>query len=318
LKTTVEINRVICSYSRIYDITFADSQLFIGYYEIMITQLTRRAASVFVLALAALHTGPAPAAQSQWSQGMGAKLRLIAPGGTAASAQMVSAGIEIRLGKGWKTYWRNPGESGIPPSFDFSKSTNISRVEVKYPVPVRDTIGSAVSLIYKNVVVFPLHIFPADPSLPMVVRLNALYGACEVVCVPERSQVTLLLSPSTPFDRAVAPILTIGARRVPSPLSADSPVGVAAVETVHADDRTRRALIIDIITDPEVTLKDLFLEGPPGWYLGVPSFVGMNGDIASYRLSLTTVPEDAVLTGTPIKLTIVSGNRAFETTKHLP
>src|SRR5881394_903924 len=49
------------------------------------------------------------------------------------------AGVEIRLAPGWKTYWRYPGDSGIPPRFDFSKSHNVKSVNVRWPAPQRLT-----------------------------------------------------------------------------------------------------------------------------------------------------------------------------------
>ena len=74
------------------------------------------------------------------------------------------AGIEIRLAPGWKTYWRYPGDSGIPPRFDFSHSTNVKSVTVRYPAPQRLTDESGTSIGYKHGVVFPLEIVPQDAA----------------------------------------------------------------------------------------------------------------------------------------------------------
>ena len=47
---------------------------------------------------------------------MRSAVRLIGAG--AATDSTLRAGIEIRLDRGWKTYWRYPGDSGVPPRFD--------------------------------------------------------------------------------------------------------------------------------------------------------------------------------------------------------
>src|SRR5690242_4086254 len=45
-----------------------------------------------------------------------------------SGGRMFRGGIEIRLKDGWKTYWRYPGDSGVPPVLDFSKSQNLKAV----------------------------------------------------------------------------------------------------------------------------------------------------------------------------------------------
>ena len=62
--------------------------------------------------------------------------RLIAASSPAKDGTL-HAGIEIRLDQGWKTYWRYPGDSGIPPQFDFSASENVKAVTVLWPAPQR-------------------------------------------------------------------------------------------------------------------------------------------------------------------------------------
>ena len=52
------------------------------------------------------------------------------------AGRVFRAGIEIKLKQGWKTYWRYPGDSGVPPAFDFSKSQNVKSVTVLYPAPI--------------------------------------------------------------------------------------------------------------------------------------------------------------------------------------
>ena len=62
--------------------------------------------------------------------------------------------------QGWKTYWRMPGDAGIPPQFDWSGSQNVKSVEVLWPAPQRFIDSGGETVGYKDRVVFPLRIVP--------------------------------------------------------------------------------------------------------------------------------------------------------------
>jgi DsbC/DsbD-like thiol-disulfide interchange protein len=104
---------------------------------------------------------PAHAAEaSPWSQDGRSSLRLVA-GANKNGGAPLRAGVEIKLQPGWKTYWRYPGDSGVPPRFDFSGSDNLKSATVLYPAPYLfvDEVGR--SLGYKDAVMFPVLISPA-------------------------------------------------------------------------------------------------------------------------------------------------------------
>ena len=107
--------------------------------------------------------------------GAGAKsqARLIAAGGSLA-------GFEIRLAPGAITYWRDPGDAGVPPVFDFAGSDNVAKVEPVFPAPrrIRESDGSE-AFGYDSDVVFPLRIEPSDPAKPVTLKLHANFAVCE-------------------------------------------------------------------------------------------------------------------------------------------
>src|SRR6476660_5184175 len=72
---------------------------------------------------------------SAWDGDARSAVRLIAGDTKSVGDAPLRAGIEIRLAPGWKTYWRYPGDSGVPPRFDFSGSDNLARAKVLYPAP---------------------------------------------------------------------------------------------------------------------------------------------------------------------------------------
>ena len=66
-----------------------------------------------------------PAGASPWVKENYSRVRLVSGTVSNAGNNEVVAGVQIRLDPGWKTYWRSPGDSGVPPSFDWSGWKNL-------------------------------------------------------------------------------------------------------------------------------------------------------------------------------------------------
>lgn len=94
------------------------------------------------------------------------------------------AGIELRLAPGWKTYWRSPGEAGIPPVFDWSASENLADVRIMWPRPEIFVLNGMRTLGYKDSVVLPVELTPVDPARPVLLRATVEMGVCRDVCLP--------------------------------------------------------------------------------------------------------------------------------------
>ena len=123
---------------------------------------------------------------------MRSAMRLIGAGAVRESGgSTLRAGVEIKMQPGWKTYWRYPGDSGVPPAFDFAASDNVKTVTVLWPAPVRFSDGSGHSIGYKEPVIFPLRIVPRDAGKPVTLRLALDYAVCETLCVPAKGKAGL-------------------------------------------------------------------------------------------------------------------------------
>src|SRR5260221_5305895 len=99
---------------------------------------------------------------SPWVELHNARVRMLAGPPAAKAAKAYLAGVEITLSEGWKTYWRMPGDAGVPPSFDWAGSTNVASVDVRYPAPSRLHEPGAETIGYKHSVLFPVEIVPKD------------------------------------------------------------------------------------------------------------------------------------------------------------
>src|SRR5262245_7732022 len=82
------------------------------------------------------------------------------------------AGIDITLDKGWRTYWRVPGDAGVPPQFDWSRSRNVKSITLLWPAPTRFTDEGGESIGYKDRVVFPVDVVANDPAYPIDLALD--------------------------------------------------------------------------------------------------------------------------------------------------
>ncbi|MFN3973210.1 MAG: protein-disulfide reductase DsbD domain-containing protein [Gemmobacter sp.] len=94
------------------------------------------------------------------------------------------AGVELRLAPGWKTYWRAPGDSGIPPLFDWSRSENVKSARILWPRPEVSVTNGLRTIGYHGTVVLPVEVTPRDPAQPMRLRGHVDLGVCRDVCIP--------------------------------------------------------------------------------------------------------------------------------------
>jgi len=255
-----------------------------------------------------LVAAPAFAADSSpWDGNQRAAVRLIAGASRHQGAATIHrAGIEIRLAPGWKTYWRYPGDSGIPPRFDFSGSKNVDRVTLRWPAPQRLTDESGTSIGYKHDVVFPLDVVAQDATKPVVLALKVDYAVCEKLCVPAdgSAELTFTGKPSEHDDK-----LTRSAMLVPKPavVGADGPIEVRAAR------REGSRILVDVAAPPAMPVE-LFAEGPaPDWALPVPSPVaGAPAGQQRFAFALDGLPPDTKPDGATLKLTAVAGDQAIE------
>ena len=94
------------------------------------------------------------------------------------------AGLRIDLADGWKTYWRAPGDAGIPPLIDWTQADNIASTAFHWPVPLVFDQGGARSIGYDQTVTVPVEIFAQDPDQPIRLTGTIEIGVCDEICVP--------------------------------------------------------------------------------------------------------------------------------------
>ncbi|MEP1538646.1 MAG: protein-disulfide reductase DsbD domain-containing protein [Paracoccaceae bacterium] len=125
------------------------------------------------------------------------------------------AGLRLTLAPGWKTYWRTPGDAGIPPQFDWKRARNLGGVAIDWPAPTVFVDNGFRSLGYKDQVILPLTITARDGSKPVHLRGRMNLGVCAEVCVPYALDIDQKL-----FAEATSPTPAIIAALTSLPYSA--------------------------------------------------------------------------------------------------
>ena len=274
-------------------------------------QLARCVAPLIVII--AMPSAAWAADASPWDGDAHASLRLIA--GSRTNDAAARAGIEIKLAPGWKTYWRYPGDSGVPPRFDFTDSQNVKSVTVTWPAPHRFSDESGITIGYKDDVIFPLHIVPKDAAKPVLLRLKAEYAICEKLCIPGEGRAELLLDGRrSELDASLAAAEALVPKH--TELGDSAPLAVRAVRRERGGDRPR--VIVDVAA-PGTAPIDLFAEGPtPDWALPVPEpIAGAPAGLHRFAFVLDGLPPGASADGARLTFTLVSGASAIEVSTHL-
>lgn len=227
-------------------------------------------------------------------------------------APFVRAGVEIRLDPGWKTYWRYPGDTGVPPTFDFAGSQNVKAAAVEWPAPEQFSDGAGGhSIGYSGDVILPLKVTAADASVVPNLHVRLNYAVCGTMCVPAHATLDLALTGKS----ADAAALQMAVQEVPKRVALGPDSGNAlAILSVHREaDGKHARVVIDVAAPPGAPVV-LFAEGPtPDWALPLPEPDGpANGPIRRFAFDVDGLPPGATAKGAMITLTAVSGSDAIE------
>jgi DsbC/DsbD-like thiol-disulfide interchange protein len=243
---------------------------------------------------------------SPWQRDGHSAVRLLAG---SRSGTVLLGGIAFQLQPGWKTYWRTPGDSGVPPRFDFSKSENIEAVTVLWPAPKKfDDGAGGSSLGYHDQVVLPLRIVAKSTDKPVTLRAAVNYAVCDKLCVPVEADVELAFTSVASTEDSV---LFAALDTVPKPANVGDP-NPLTIRDVKREGKS--TVLVDVVAPSEARDINLFVEGPtPDWALPVPKLLEHSPPgIRRFTFELDGLPPDTNPEGAALKLTLVSGARSYE------
>lgn len=115
------------------------------------------------------------------------------PGGAVAPGGSVEVAVELRVIPGWHVYWRNPGDSGMPPRLVWTLPPGWSAGEPRFPAPERHVESGLVTFVHHDRLVLPVRLTAPDDAVPGRVRLglHAEWLVCQEACVPGSADLTV-------------------------------------------------------------------------------------------------------------------------------
>lgn len=265
-------------------------------------------------ALLAAALGAAPAARAASSGWMGdarAQARLVTASDGVAGTTL-RAGLEFRFPPGWHGYWRTPGDAGVAPHLDWSRSAGVAAADLAWPAPTRLVVEGLQNAVYTGDVVLPLTLHLREAHAPAQLRLALDYATCSNVCVPEHADLALDLPAAAGTlapPSAQAASLDAASRMLPLP---PAQAGFSIVSATLAAPSTNRSgaphlqVRVRSTTQPFVA-PDLFVEGAGSGLPAAPE-VRLSDDRHEARFDVAL----PALTGTARSLsaTLVDRGRA--------
>lgn len=266
--------------------------------------------------LCALMLAAMPAAAQQGLSGAGLSGEGLAGEGLAGASLLPGwraeggahfAALQLDLAPGWKTYWRSPGDTGLPPQFDWSGSENLGAVTVHWPRPrVYDADGLR-TIGYAHQVVLPLEVTPRDPARPVMLRARIDLGVCQDVCLP----VTLALTADLP-DRAgpADPRILAALAAVPEPAAAHGlDRHICRVEPRGRGLRLTADLTLPDLGGPTTAVIEA---GSPDLWVSEPEVTREGGRLIARSDVMSASRGPILIDRGGIVITLIAGERALE------
>jgi len=254
-------------------------------------------AAVFFGVIATLE---AHAAATDWVEETGARIRLVAAEPAAGDTQ-IKAALQIELKEGWKTYWRDPGDAGVPPQISVA-GEGIAGVEVHYPAPDRFNDGKSAWAGYKHMVAFPLTLNISEDKPVFPIKASSFLGICEDICIPVQSEFALDV-PQARGSTADQALVTSFFDVLPKSAVADFKVASLSNSASQVG--------IDLTAPESEAPFEIFLAAD-GYMFGVPKLVSQTGNSLRYAAKVIFAPKNG--TGTNVFYTVKSAKRAVSGT----
>jgi DsbC/DsbD-like thiol-disulfide interchange protein len=251
------------------------------------------------LAISALATPAAHAAASDWALSDGGRMRLVALPNQQGG---YDAALQIEPAPGWKTYWRHPGDAGLPPLIDLAGSENLTLEATHYPAPEIGHDEGGLFYGYHRPVAIVLTL--ASTDAPAALKALVMIGLCKEICLPFQASFELPLSPDARPDADEFMALALARSALPEKPSDDFSV----TDSRLSEDGKALRMTLRLPSDetPEIALAP-----SPGLAFGPARFTVAGTKQGALVLPVTRRPEKGAA---HVTILIKSGARAMETT----
>jgi DsbC/DsbD-like thiol-disulfide interchange protein len=260
---------------------------------------------VALATLALLCAAPAVAQSAPDTDGLRA-VQLRSGWQTTSGTQMTA--LDLQLQPGWKTYWRAPGDAGIPPQFDWTGSQNIKSVKLHWPSPQVFDLNGLQSIGYHDQLVLPMEVTAKDPAQPVQVRLTVQMGICKDICLPASVTVSGEIAGKGAPDAVIRSSLAARAMTATEAGVSDLTCSVTPIDdglrlTAQMDlPRWGKAIetVVFETTDPTIWVSQSDTQRSGGTVSGASDLVGSSG--APFALDRQGITVTVISGGSSVEL----------------
>lgn len=246
--------------------------------------VSRKLLNYLVFIMAAQASFPALAAEGAWAQADFLKARLLTEKTASGNEATLNAGLDIAMEPEWHIYWRMPGDGGLPPVLDWSKSTNLKDAKILWPAPRRFEYEGLYGFGYKDAALLPLTLTPVEPGKAINLVLHADIMVCKELCVPQALDMMLEIPAGTATADAQADLLGKAFKSLP--YTEDR--GDMKIENVVLGPK---AIVVRAYLGQGFEGADLFAEIGPDFYLVAKPEITPDEKDTRYASMVIAAPE---------------------------
>lgn len=259
-----------------------------------------------IVALVGMMTGPATAAMTAWAESEGGRVRLVALPPDADGK--ISAALQIEPAPGWITYWREPGDSGIPPQISIMPGSNVSLAGVAYPVPKHIEAGSLRDFGYDGPVALPLDLTLTDSNAEPRFDAQVFIGLCKNICIPFQADFSLTLPKAAQSAAEETIILETARASLPEAPGADFALTGSSLAADH------KTLHLSLTLPEGGDTPEIIVTGPAGYVFTKQQNARREAETFSADILIPKLPKSFKAETARWGLLVKSGGRAMETT----
>ncbi len=247
----------------------------------------------------------AHAAMSDWVDNQGGRMRLVALAPDAEGH--IRAALQIEPEPGWITYWREPGQGGIPPQITPAPGSGVTLEKTGYPIPKPISVGPIQEIGYDAPVTLPLDLRVTGKA-PEKLELNAFIGLCKDICIPFQADLSVPLpADEQPTSHELA-LLDAAKALLPEAPSSDF-----SVES-HSISADARSLSLRLkLPDASGKAPAIYVTGPSGYIFFQQANAKREGPTFSTEIEIGKLPQTYDIKGKSWGILVVDGDRAMET-----
>ena len=249
---------------------------------------------------------------SDWKNGYKSRVRIISGDINLKAKDRSYAGVQLQMSKGWKTYWRSPGDTGVPPSFDWSGSKNLKNISILWPAPKKYKDEYSTSIGYKSEVILPLKITAKDTRKPVDIKLRLGYGICADICVPVEKKLKLTIPPRQSGHKT---LLSRYRSMVPKSVKSTGKIlNGFSIQKVSINLKGKKPnIIVDASVPLDTKRAELYVEASNNFYLPLPVRERPSaGNRRRFYIDLTKSDPPKELIGRTLAFTLVGDKSGIE------